>query len=376
MSFLPALSDPSDPALAFAGLYKRHKSMSTTQVIDAPTREELVVLLAPYLLGAVLNGILLGCLSVQLYIYSISSGGDRTSTKAFGEYNFIPPLYTLYGIDVVQTAVTTYCAWLQLVWSQGPYENITAYNWALAVLQLLAGVADVPSCLGICRRIWILQNTSIMRKLVVCIVMLAVIQCLSAAGLTGVVIFDSTSARAQAQDTRAQAAELVAIIIWLTASFICDALIAGSLLHIFIKTRSQTPIKRTASLLTRLIALTVQTGFITAIAAGVQLVTQVLDVTVLSNQYYVMFSFLLGKLYSNVLLATLNARTATVRVAESEASTDAATKISQGIVFRDPSRATALVSVSENECAGNEPAAMMKENGDDELTVRSAESSC
>ncbi|KII83980.1 hypothetical protein PLICRDRAFT_46760 [Plicaturopsis crispa FD-325 SS-3] len=59
----------------------------STYELDNPTREELVLGAAPQLFGISFNWCLLGCLSVQLYIYAISSDKDRTGTKVLGEYN-------------------------------------------------------------------------------------------------------------------------------------------------------------------------------------------------------------------------------------------------------------------------------------------------
>ncbi|KII83992.1 hypothetical protein PLICRDRAFT_180014 [Plicaturopsis crispa FD-325 SS-3] len=358
--------------------------MSSTTIISAPTQEQLVSGLAPYLLGTSFNSILLGCLSVQLYIYSISSHGDRTGTKVLGEYS-VPPsavdclrsilliklcqilaVYSVYILDLAQTAVTMYCAWLQLVWAQGPYESLSAFDSSLGVLQLLAGIVSCITQCFFARRIWILENTLVLRRLVTCIVMLAALQCASAVAYSSIIILDTITSTA---------ARITVPTIWLTGSFICDALIAGSLLYIFFKARSETQIRRTTTLLTKLIKVTVETGFITAVVAGLQLIAYLLDIAV-PNQYYVMFSLLLGKLYSNVLLATLNARTVTVRVDGNEVGTDVATKFSQGIVFRaappcstQATTLSALVSSSEDAAASNGPVAPSKEHADGRLHV-------
>ncbi|KII83994.1 hypothetical protein PLICRDRAFT_435072 [Plicaturopsis crispa FD-325 SS-3] len=85
-------------------------------------------------------------------------------------------------------------------------------------------------------------------------------------------------------------------------------LMAGWLLYILFKARSQTQNKSAATILTRLLSVTVHTGFATAVAAGLQLVAHILSL-VAANQYRLMFSLFIGKVYANVLLATLNART-------------------------------------------------------------------
>ncbi|KII88020.1 hypothetical protein PLICRDRAFT_176759 [Plicaturopsis crispa FD-325 SS-3] len=58
---------------------------------------------------------------------------------------------------------------------------------------------------------------------------------------------------------------------------LCDLLISGSLFYILTGARAQTPYKAMESLLTRLSVMAVQTGCITAVPAGMQLVAAVLD---------------------------------------------------------------------------------------------------
>ncbi|KII86928.1 hypothetical protein PLICRDRAFT_177644 [Plicaturopsis crispa FD-325 SS-3] len=324
--------------MAFAALRMLSPRQTSPYEITEPTKEDLVLYAAPYLLGSIFNWALLGCLNVQIYIYSISNKNDRTSTKIL--------VYGVYAIDIVQTAFATYTAWLQLVWAQGNYESLTDFNWSVCLTPIFAGIVSCGIQLFFARRIWILKNTSIMRKLVVCIVVLAVVQCGSAVAYA---IMGLTNTPFSANQV------LSALVIWLPASFFCDVIIAGSLLHILRRARSQTPIKATETILTRLIVVTIQTGFITAVVAGLQLLSYILCF-VTESQYYIMFSFVLGKLYSNVLLATLNARAVVVRVADNEVST-VAMKTSQGIVFRvepasDSSQATVLSAVvSQNKPA-------------------------
>ncbi|KII86178.1 hypothetical protein PLICRDRAFT_177765 [Plicaturopsis crispa FD-325 SS-3] len=272
----------------------------------------------------------------------------------------------MYVIDLAETAITMYCAWQQLVWSQGPYESLPDFLWSVGVSQLLAGIVSFMTQCFFARRIWILKNTSIMRKLVICIVTLAVTQFASVVSLTALMVLNSSN-------TEALDAETAVTIMWLAGSFVCDTLIAGSLLHTLVKARSETPIKRTATILTKLITVTVQTGFITAFVAGLQLVAFFLSAYAVNNQYHIMFSFLLGKLYSNVLLATLNARTVAVRVVDNEVDTDLTTQLGQGIVFRAASstRATGLTGALQvvSHAIDNEPIETSKEHADGRFRV-------
>ncbi|KII85301.1 hypothetical protein PLICRDRAFT_338708 [Plicaturopsis crispa FD-325 SS-3] len=144
------------------------------------------------------------------------------------------------------------------------------------------------------RRIWILKCTWIMRRIVVCIVALAVAQC------AGAIIF--TALRIDSNMPPIFLRQMVAPIIWLAGSFLCDLLIVGSMLHLLSEARSQTSIKSTESIITKLIILTLQTGFITALVAGIQLTIYLLrnGHAMLPNQYDYASMFMLGKLYSNV----------------------------------------------------------------------------
>ncbi|KAF9451746.1 hypothetical protein P691DRAFT_662638, partial [Macrolepiota fuliginosa MF-IS2] len=82
-----------------------------------------------------------------------------------------------------------------------------------------------------------------------------------------------------------------------------DVLIAGSLFY-FLQ-RSRTGFKKSDTMITRLIVFTVSTGVFTSICAIASLVSILAWGHTL---IYVAFYFSLGKLYSNSVLATLNAR--------------------------------------------------------------------
>ncbi|KII85296.1 hypothetical protein PLICRDRAFT_338626 [Plicaturopsis crispa FD-325 SS-3] len=53
------------------------------------SRRNLALELAPYLVGALLNWGLLGCLSVQVYLYTLSNGSDKWGLKTLGARFFL-----------------------------------------------------------------------------------------------------------------------------------------------------------------------------------------------------------------------------------------------------------------------------------------------
>ncbi|KII85308.1 hypothetical protein PLICRDRAFT_701456 [Plicaturopsis crispa FD-325 SS-3] len=278
------------------------------------TRTDLALLLAPYLLGVLFNWALLGCLSVQMYLYSLSNVDDGWGLKSL--------VYGVYALDILQTAFATYNAWMQLVWSPGGFETAFEFAWSIGGVEIIAGIISCTVQCFFARRIWILKRTRIMHGIVLCITVLAFLQCSSSIAYP---TFDVDSHK-----------KVVTLTIWLGGSFLCDILIAGSMLHILREARSRTAIRATESTLTKLIVLTVQTGFITAFMAAIQLIIYVLRTNgpLPANQYDYVSMFMLGELYANVLMATLNARTAVVRSGSGDEVNTFGAKSSQGIAFR------------------------------------------
>jgi len=84
---------------------------------------------------------------------------------------------------------------------------------------------------------------------------------------------------------------------------VADVLIASALFY-FLR-RSRTGFKKSDTMISRLIMFTVSTGFLTSICAIASLVSILVWGRTL---IYVAFYFSLGRLYSNSVLATLNAR--------------------------------------------------------------------
>jgi len=84
---------------------------------------------------------------------------------------------------------------------------------------------------------------------------------------------------------------------------VADVLIAAALFY-FLR-RSRTGFKKSDTMISRLIMFTVSTGFLTSICAFASLVSILVWGQTL---IYVAFYFSLGRLYSNSVLATLNAR--------------------------------------------------------------------
>ncbi|KDN49856.1 hypothetical protein RSAG8_01921, partial [Rhizoctonia solani AG-8 WAC10335] len=89
---------------------------------------------------------------------------------------------------------------------------------------------------------------------------------------------------------------------WLGAAAVCDILIVYMLSHALMTQR--TGFGRTDALINKILWYTINTGLLTSLIA----VTDLITFCTMDNMIHLGFNFVLGKLYTNTLLATLNAR--------------------------------------------------------------------
>jgi hypothetical protein len=93
--------------------------------------------------------------------------------------------------------------------------------------------------------------------------------------------------------------------IWLLGAAFCDIIIAISMVIILLRARNRSTVKATNTVIHRLIKLVVETGVITSWGA-------IMDATLFlafkNNNLHFLVFYSLAKLYSNTMLATLNAR--------------------------------------------------------------------
>ncbi|KAJ3545260.1 hypothetical protein NMY22_g2511 [Coprinellus aureogranulatus] len=95
------------------------------------------------------------------------------------------------------------------------------------------------------------------------------------------------------------------VITWLAGSFTCDIIISITMVIVLYLARGSTSYTSSKSVLNALIVHTIENGLITTACALVDLLTYL---KIPNTFYYVCFEYILGRLYANVLLATLNGR--------------------------------------------------------------------
>ncbi|KAF8904339.1 hypothetical protein CPB85DRAFT_1255382 [Mucidula mucida] len=266
------------------------------------------LLTGPMVLGYMWSYCLYGVLVVQVYMYTETFPKDRLGLKIFGEHiGYLADDSNLTTLSN-KSGVMNIGAWNQYGPGWGDVETLLFLDWSwkpLAELNaILAGMAQIFYVWRIYRltqSIWLpllIQAVSIMQ--------------ISFAFYFSIAVFVRGSAIDKLFELSPE------ISVWLSGSAACDVLITISLVWILSRRRNSSNFAKTTSLISKLIRFTVETGAVTTAGALLELV-----LWLSCNQYnfhFIMF-LVLGKLYSNVLMATLNSRAPMFREQQSANAT-------------------------------------------------------
>ncbi|KAJ7210069.1 hypothetical protein GGX14DRAFT_394867 [Mycena pura] len=292
-----------------------------------------VPVIGPYFLGNSLNYLLMGALAVQTYIYWQNFEHDKKATKWLGKSANDKAANFAMGFATQE-------AWYFSVENWGNFAALGSGPWSGDVHVIAVGVVSAIVQIFYAVRLSTLRKSIITKLLTGLIVLLALAQ--STAAIVGTALVRKMTLRqtTSSPNIYAQIAKIPTQFellklhpvysFWLVASFVTDILIAGSMIWILYTSKNMTFTPTTNSLLDRLIINTwvhhlafsiailrlisilesVQTGIVTVACAGV---TLVLFLKSTDTVYYGIPLYMLGKLYSNSLVATLNARKSPTR---------------------------------------------------------------
>ncbi|THU79305.1 hypothetical protein K435DRAFT_29410 [Dendrothele bispora CBS 962.96] len=236
---------------------------------------------------------LLGSLIVQLYNYCLTCSKDRKLIKF--------TVFFLFICDLVQTGLATDYSWKTLVsFRSHPTSLSQIPDTATVSLVIISTVVAGIVQFFFAWRIWHLSaEQKWFRVFPILIILVALMQVISA--LVVAIHFIAGGSHVELLPPMTPG-----LTVWLVGSFIADILIVLCMVYLLRCAKNQSFSKRTESILSKLVANSIHTGAITAIVAGIELAL-FLHYEITSN-FYQAPAFLLGKLYSNVLLANLNAR--------------------------------------------------------------------
>ncbi|KAF9459785.1 hypothetical protein BDZ94DRAFT_1267366 [Collybia nuda] len=244
------------------------------------------LLFGPMLIGAFLNMILYGVVVAQMFTYYQSCKNDSLWIKNLVFYLFIT--------ETINTGLDMAVMYEPLVIKFGTDESTTFFPLMLASGPIMIIAVSTPVQLFIAWRIMKISKSNFVSGT---ISILAATSC--AGGIWTAITISLIRRFDRKSEIRPPA------LLWFVTAAAADILITATLTRFLYKRK--TGYAKTDSAISRIISLTLQTGFITAIAALADLVFFL--VLPHTNLNFI-WEFALTKLYSNSLMSTLNARAA------------------------------------------------------------------
>jgi len=246
----------------------------------------------PLFIGTILNYLLTGILIHQLFDYNKDYPNDKRVLKWF--------VYGVCALDMLQTGLTTQFSWFYCVqnWGNNQVFSGLALPWTASTLPIMAGLIATIVQLFYAWRVWCLGGHWL-KACSVAITIVAIMGCLCS-------FIGSIKLAISGIISPFPADTVPYFVIWLSASFVCDVLIAGCMTIIYVGVKTRTSFEKTSSVINILIRHVVETAAITALCAGVTI--GLFLKTWKENQDFSVPAFVMGKLYTNCLLANLNSR--------------------------------------------------------------------
>lgn len=250
-----------------------------------PVPSDIVKLTGPLYLGSVLNWGLYGVLSVQAYLYYLAFPNDRMLFKAL--------VLAVYVVEGLQTVLSMVDWWKYF----GPgWGNLLAFD-TIGLLWFSGPVMTVilscPVQFFFAWRIWVIGRSY---HFPILTILLSLFQ--AAGGIwTGV-----RAAQLGHWTLLGGEAQLPGSI-WLAGTAACDVVITIGMFYYLNK--NKTGFRSTNAVIVKIIRLTVETGLITTTFAIIDLS---LYLAFPRDNYHLVPSTCLSKLYSNSLMVLLNVR--------------------------------------------------------------------
>ncbi|KAK0236754.1 hypothetical protein EDD85DRAFT_834808 [Armillaria nabsnona] len=246
------------------------------------------LLTGPLVLGYMWGYGLFGVLTVQMYIYYIHfNSKDDWKMRLY--------VWFIFLLELIFTIFSTIAAWDQYGPGWGDVNSILLIDWAWEPLPSLNGTI---SAMVQTFYVWRIYNLTKNIWISVFIELVAIMQCVFA-------WYFGISVSVQGLGVDKLVALTPEVSAWLAGSAACDVMITVTIVFVLYRANTRSNFSQTTSAVTKIIRFTVETGLLTAAAAVVELILWLAQ-----SEYNIHFiGFLvLGKLYSNALVATLNSR--------------------------------------------------------------------
>ncbi|KAJ7027572.1 hypothetical protein C8F04DRAFT_1122035, partial [Mycena alexandri] len=249
---------------------------------------DVIRLTGPMILGYMFSYGLYGVLVVQIYMYTELFPRDRPGLKTL--------VWVMFFFETFFTVLMTIAAWNMFGTGFGNESELTVrFNWTWGTLPMTSGCISALAQGFYIWRIWHLTN-SLWLPIPIALAVLG--------QLIGLWWF-ALKWNIEHWGVAELPPLVPGVATWLGGSAFCDVLITITLTFVLWRRKKETKFSETTTVINRLIRMSVETGALTSLVATAE---TILFVGWDEWWYHFTLFLILGKLYSNVMLATLNCR--------------------------------------------------------------------
>lgn len=202
-------------------------------------------------------------------------------------------VWSVLTLETIATAFATNSAWDGLVKGWGDLDTLLHPSWSFSISPAICGFIAGAVQIFFSTRMSVFSKSRILPGLTSLIAITAFVMSL----ITTIKLFLMPDLTHLSEVT-------VVASIWLAGNAFCDLLIAVSMVILLRRASKQSSFKHTSSLLYRLMRLSIESGSTTALTSILHLI---LFLSVHNNGHFLLM-YMTAKLYSNTLVANLNAR--------------------------------------------------------------------
>ncbi|EKM84424.1 hypothetical protein AGABI1DRAFT_67820 [Agaricus bisporus var. burnettii JB137-S8] len=281
------------------------------------------------LLGGLYASILSGLVLLQVVIYFKLYPRDPVHTKGL--------VLGIWTLDALHTALIWAGLWIYLIENFGRLERIDSIPWAISATVAVTGILTFVVHCFFCFRIYRLSHKNLF--LTIPIGLIALCRLVSASGTTAAMVVND-------HFTLFRSKFYWLFTLGLALSTVADILIAGFLFFL-LKTVRTNDFNLNA-IIDALILYAFETGFLTA--AGT-VVAMLCWLTMSQNLIFMALHFVIGKLYANSILVTLNTRR-NLRRGQSTSRRSRSGDLPTRLSLQD-SRRKSRITLQSNDSSGN-----------------------
>ncbi|KAI9453630.1 hypothetical protein BJY52DRAFT_812018 [Lactarius psammicola] len=251
-----------------------------------PIPPNIAEIAAPLMLGALWNWTLYGVLIVQLYVYSYNFPGDRALLKLL--------VFSVFLVETLQTALTGMDLYYWFVSGFGKIDHLVDPYLSPFDVPIIGSIVSLIVQFFFVYRIWILSGRS---SWCLCLII-----CLSSTVDAAAAFYGGVYGHVRKKFASGWMLKVLALT-WLSGNTLSDILIAGSMLFHLVRRRREGNFSDHA--LSRIVRLTIETNVLTT---AVGIISLLMVALYPDKPWFTCPTAVLGKLYSNTLLVSLNNR--------------------------------------------------------------------